>query len=161
MPHDVWRPATQVKLRGFRVELGEVEAALTALPGVALAVALVLRDPAGAQRLVAYVTPAAAPPAELAAGLKGRLPTHMVPSVIVPLEAMPLLPNEKIDRKVLPCLGSLVAKPVACSANAANSKMRVLAGMLALCGALLRAPSPVRHLSDYSEGLLASISLLS
>ena len=101
VPHDVWRPATQVKLRGFRIELGEVEAALTSLPGVALAVALVLRDPAGAQRLVAYVTPAAATSAQLAAGLKGRLPTHMVPSVIVPLEAMPLLPNEKIDRKVL------------------------------------------------------------
>jgi len=67
----------QVKLRGFRVELGEVEAALASLPGVQLAVALVLQDPAGAQRLVAYVTP-------------------------VPLARMPLLPNEKIDRRALP-----------------------------------------------------------
>ena len=113
----------QVKLRGFRVELGEVEAALTAVPGVALAVALVLGDPAGAQRLVAYVTPAAAPPAELAAALKGRLPAHMVPSVIVPLAAMPLLPNEKIDRKVLPRLGSHVARPVYGAGSALPTQM--------------------------------------
>jgi len=92
----------QVKLRGFRVELGEVEAALASLPGVQLAVALVLQDPAGAQRLVAYVTPVTLAPVELAAGLRERLPAHMVPSVVVPLARMPLLPNEKIDRRALP-----------------------------------------------------------
>ena len=91
---------TQVKLRGFRVELGEVEAALGELPGVLLCAALVLLDPVGAQRLVAYVTPATLDTGILASELKGRLPAHMVPSIIVPLEAMPLLPNEKINRKV-------------------------------------------------------------
>jgi hypothetical protein len=84
------------------VELGEVEAALASLPGVQLAVALVLQDPAGAQQLVAYVTPAELASAALAAGLRERLPAHMVPSVVVPLARMPLLPNEKIDRKALP-----------------------------------------------------------
>ena len=92
----------QVKLRGFRVELGEVEHALSEIPGVQLAVALVLKDPTGSQRLVAYVTPASIDPAAAIASLKGHLPAHMVPSVVVPLERMPLLPNEKVDRKALP-----------------------------------------------------------
>ena len=92
----------QVKLRGFRVELGEIEHALSEVPGVQLAVALVLRDPTGTQSLVAYVTPASIDSAAVAAELKGRLPAHMVPSTVVPLEHMPLLPNEKVDRRALP-----------------------------------------------------------
>ena len=92
----------QVKLRGFRVELGEIEHALSEVPSVQLAVALVLRDPTGMQSLVAYVTPASIDPAAVTAELKGRLPAHMVPSAVVPLERMPLLPNEKVDRKALP-----------------------------------------------------------
>jgi len=91
--------AHQVKLRGFRVELGEIENALSELPGVQLAAALVLQDPTGSQRLVAYVTPAFADPAAAKADLRERLPAHMVPDVVVPLERMPLLPNEKVDRQ--------------------------------------------------------------
>jgi len=94
--------AHQVKLRGFRVELGEIENALSELPGVQLAAALVLQDPTGSQRLVAYITPASADPAAAKADLRERLPAHMVPDVVVPLERMPLLPNEKVDRKALP-----------------------------------------------------------
>jgi hypothetical protein len=92
----------QVKLLGVRVELGEVEHALAEVPGVELVVTSVLMDPAGAQRLVAYVTPAAVDPAAAVSALKARLPAHMVPSVVVPLEAMPRLPNDKIDRSALP-----------------------------------------------------------
>ena len=91
-----------MKLRGFRVELGEVEHALSEVAGVQLAVALVLKDPTGSHSLVAYVTPATLDAAQMMAELKGRLPAHMVPSVIMPLERMPLLPNEKVDRKALP-----------------------------------------------------------
>jgi len=94
--------AHQVKLRGFRVELGEIEHALSELPGVQLAAALVLQDPTGSQRLVAYITPASADPAAARADLRERLPAHMVPDVVVPLERMPLLPNEKVDRRALP-----------------------------------------------------------
>lgn len=86
----------------MRVELGEVEQALSEVPGVELVVAVVLTDPAGAQRLVAYVTPAAVDPAAAFMAVKPRLPAHMVPSVVVPLEALPRLPNGKVDRKVLP-----------------------------------------------------------
>ncbi len=71
--------AHQVKLRGFRVELGEIENVLSELPGVQLAAALVLQDPTGSQRLVAYVTPASADPAAAKADLRERLPAHMVP----------------------------------------------------------------------------------
>ena len=92
----------QVKLLGMRVELGEVEHALAEVPGVELAVATVLKDPAGAQRLVAYVTPAATDPAAAIAAVKARLPAHMVPSIVVSLGAMPRLPNGKISRAALP-----------------------------------------------------------
>ena len=110
----------QVKLRGFRVELGEVEAALGELPGVLLCAAVVLLDPVCAQRLVAYVTPATLDCSILASELKGRLPAHMVPSIITPLEVMPLLPNEKINRKVgtaqgqPQCTAMTMASPLKC-----------------------------------------------
>ena len=92
----------QVKLRGFRIELGEVEAALVGVEGVQLAVATVLTQPGGAQRLVAYVTPGDLDPAAITAALKGRLPAHMVPGIVVPLAEMPLTPAAKVDRKALP-----------------------------------------------------------
>ena len=84
------------------MELDEVEHALAEAPGVELVVVLVLKDPAGAQQLVAYVTPAAADPAALKTAVSARLPAHMVPSIIVPLSAMPRLPNGKVSRKTLP-----------------------------------------------------------
>ena len=101
-PKHVVFAGTQVKLRGFRVELGEVEHALAHAPGVELVVVSVIKDPAGTQRLVAYVTPAAVDPAAVLAAIGARLPAHMVPSVVVPLAAMPRLPNGKISRSALP-----------------------------------------------------------
>jgi len=101
-PEDGVLGAHQVKLRGFRVELGEIENALSELPGVQLAVAVVVKDHTGLQRLVAYITPASVDPAAATADLKGRLPAHMVPDIIMPLERMPLLPSDKVNRKALP-----------------------------------------------------------
>ncbi|WP_420130680.1 amino acid adenylation domain-containing protein [Longimicrobium sp.] len=95
----------QVKLRGFRIELGEIEGVLRAHPGVREAVALV-RTEAGDARLVAYTVPRApdAPPAstELRAFLRERLPDYMVPSAFVALDAFPLTPAGKLDRRALP-----------------------------------------------------------
>jgi amino acid adenylation domain-containing protein len=94
----------QVKLRGFRIEPGEIEAALRAHPTVRDA-AVLLRGEGVQARLVAYVTPAegAAPaPRALAAHLDGRLPAYMVPSAIVVMEAFPRTPNGKLDRSRLP-----------------------------------------------------------
>ncbi|MBU2215843.1 MAG: amino acid adenylation domain-containing protein, partial [Gammaproteobacteria bacterium] len=91
----------QVKLRGFRIEIGEVEAALKACPGVGEAVVL-LKDSAAGKRLVGYVSGQDLSESALKAQLKANLPAHMVPSHILALERLPLLPNGKLDRQGLP-----------------------------------------------------------
>ncbi|AXT36321.1 LLM class flavin-dependent oxidoreductase [Phaeobacter sp. LSS9] len=92
----------QVKIRGQRIELGEIEAALAALDGITGAV-VIARETAGDTRLIAYVTgPVAPDQAALKAALTQRLAAVMVPSHIEHLDAFPLTPNKKIDRKALP-----------------------------------------------------------
>jgi acyl carrier protein len=94
----------QVKLRGFRIELGEIETALARYPGVREAVVIVREDIPGDKRLVAYVTSEqqAITVATVREALTGKLPNYMLPSAVVRLDAMPLTPNGKIDRKALP-----------------------------------------------------------
>ncbi|HEX8560147.1 MAG TPA: amino acid adenylation domain-containing protein [Pyrinomonadaceae bacterium] len=93
----------QVKLRGFRIELGEIEAALSRHPAVGECVCVVREDAPGVKRLVAYVGGArGANAAELAEHLRGRLPEYMTPTQFVFLEALPLTPSGKVDRKALP-----------------------------------------------------------
>ena len=97
----------QVKIRGFRIELGEIEAVLAQHPDVLQAVVIVREDNPGNKYLAAYLVPkleAAAPPksSELRSFLLAKLPDYMVPGAFVFLEAMPLTPNGKIDRRVLP-----------------------------------------------------------
>jgi amino acid adenylation domain-containing protein len=103
----VGRNDQQVKIRGFRIELGEIEARLLALPGVREA--LVIARDGGAssadKRLIAYLTAdggASLTAAGLRAALSQQLAEHMLPSAFVVLDAFPLTPNGKIDRKALP-----------------------------------------------------------
>jgi amino acid adenylation domain-containing protein len=96
----------QVKLRGFRIELGEIENVLTQHPAIRQAVVLAREDTPGDKRLAAYLTvhPNAAAPtvSELRAFLQTQLPEYMLPAVFTTLEAFPLTPNGKVDRRALP-----------------------------------------------------------
>jgi len=93
-----------VKILGFRVELGEIEAALASHPEVGECVVAALPDPAtGHRRLVAYyVARTPCPPGALRAYLKDRLPETMLPGLYVPLERLPVTPNGKVDHRALP-----------------------------------------------------------
>ncbi|MFC8710189.1 amino acid adenylation domain-containing protein [Streptomyces sp. NPDC057197] len=95
----------QVKVRGYRVEPGEVAAACRALPAVREAVALAVGD-THRRRLVAWLVPAddrvPLDTAAVRSALRAQLPDHMVPSALVPLPAIPLTPNGKVDRAALP-----------------------------------------------------------
>ncbi|WMX48587.1 amino acid adenylation domain-containing protein [Streptomyces roseicoloratus] len=106
----VGRADHQVKIRGFRVEPGEIEQTLAGHPDVAGAVVV-----AHEGRLAAYVTPAgttpAPDPAALRAHLAERLPEHMVPATVTPLDAFPLTAGGKVDRAALPEPRAVPAAP--------------------------------------------------
>ncbi len=95
---------SQVKVRGFRVELGEVEARCATHPAIREAAVVVQGEAADARRLVAFLIPEDPDAFDLAAvreHLAETLPDHMVPSLLVPIDELPLSPSGKVDRKAL------------------------------------------------------------
>ncbi|HJS23707.1 MAG TPA: amino acid adenylation domain-containing protein [Pyrinomonadaceae bacterium] len=93
----------QVKVRGYRIELGEIEAALSQHPSVRDVVVVTRDQQDGHKRLIAYfVAEQTVAVSELRSFLAERLPDFMVPSVFMALDALPLSPNGKVDRKALP-----------------------------------------------------------
>ena len=116
----------QVKVRGFRVELGEVESALNKYPKVRESVVCCRESEFGDKRLVAYVVLASMPPptaADMRAFLRARLPEHMVPSAFVVLAKMPLTPNGKIDRRALPAPEPAPGEEVTAPRDALESQL--------------------------------------
>jgi amino acid adenylation domain-containing protein len=102
------RADNQVKIRGFRIEPGEIEAALSLHPAVGAAAVVTRPDAQGEPRLGAYLVLNQTPPPtvpDLLGFLKGRLPEYMMPSFFVPLDALPMTPNGKVDRNALPAPG--------------------------------------------------------
>ncbi len=105
------RADSQVKLRGFRVELSEIEAALLKCPGVQSAACTVHTLPSGLQHLVAYVVPIGGSshtgdqisPERIRASLRSSLPVYMIPTIIESVSSLPTLSSGKVDRKALPC----------------------------------------------------------
>ncbi len=128
----------QVKLRGFRVEPGEIEALLRSSPAVGEAVVVLREDAPGDRRLVAYLTPAleigaaaALDTAELRRLCALRLPAYMVPAALVPLDRLPLLPSGKLDRRALPVPDATRSDLAPAFAPPATPMEEILAGLWA------------------------------
>ena len=96
------RNDNQVKVRGYRVELGEIESALRSHPNVREAVVLLRQDDPSAPQLVAYVSGPQVDANDLRAVAKQLLPPHATPTAFVVMQDWPLTPNGKLDRRALP-----------------------------------------------------------
>ena len=102
----------QIKLRGFRIESGEIEAALVTHPAIRAGIVLIREDGTGDRRLVAYIVPhpqQAPTVSELRDHLQAKLPDHMLPAAFVLLDSLPLTAHGKLDRRALPVPG--LARP--------------------------------------------------
>ena len=124
---------TRSRFRGFRVEPGEVEAALCEFPGVATAAVAAPEDDLDQRRLVAYIVAKGSIPLsidEIRDHLRSRLPTYLVPDGIVALDALPLMPNGKLDREALAAL-DVVVEPEAAYVAPSTQTEEVLAQLWA------------------------------
>jgi len=132
----VGRADSQVKVRGFRVEVAEVEAVLARHPAVARVAVVAGKDHQGEGQLIAYVVPSAwQEEGSLAEVLRAHagaaLPDFMVPSVVVPMRAFPLTASGKLDRGKLPPSASRRKPPASATCGPRNLEEKVLCGLFA------------------------------
>ncbi|RJS12520.1 non-ribosomal peptide synthetase, partial [Corallococcus sp. H22C18031201] len=137
----------QVKVRGYRIEPGEVEAVLRQHPGVRDAVVVAREDVPGDKRLVAYVVPGGEV-SSLREHVQKHLPEYMVPSAVVELAALPLSPNGKVDRRALPAPEAPVARPT----EDAAPRNALEAQLVALWAEVLGRPSVGIHDNFFDLG---------
>jgi aspartate racemase len=126
--HFLGRADEQVKVRGFRIEPGDVEAALRGHPAVTGAAVVAREDHPGVRRLVAYVTGAGADGAAIREWAATRLPEHMLPTAVVVVQQFPLTANGKLDRALLPAPAPMVGGRGGAPRTDAE---RVIAGLFA------------------------------
>ncbi len=146
----------QVKLRGFRIELSEIELALTSLPEIADAAVVLREDLPGGRGLVAWVVPrtAAGPsdltPSALRGALQQKLPAHMLPAHFATVAALPLTPNGKVDRRGLERAPLPAGAGLAEAGTAPRTPVEEL-----LCGlfaAVLESPPPTIEADFFAMG---------
>jgi long-subunit acyl-CoA synthetase (AMP-forming)/aryl carrier-like protein len=123
----------QVKLRGYRIELGEIESLLVRYPGLREAAVILREDSPGEKRLVAYVVTdhQALTVTAIREFLTGKLPNYMLPAAVVRVEAMPLTPNGKVDRRALPAPDITDAKRQRILVAPRTAEEKILAGIWA------------------------------
>ncbi|CAJ4575512.1 polyketide synthase peptide synthetase fusion protein [Burkholderia pseudomallei] len=151
----VGRTDDQAKIRGYRVEPGEVAAALEGLPGVASAAVVAAEHPARGTVLVAYVAGdgAQADPASLALALHARLPDYMMPARIIPCRSLPLTANGKLDRGALPAPDWATHAPgEPASATVSSEAERVQATLVAVWRELFGRPDIGVHDEFFALG---------
>ncbi|HET7463284.1 MAG TPA: amino acid adenylation domain-containing protein, partial [Longimicrobium sp.] len=155
----VGRDDVQVKVRGYRIEPGEIEARLAELPGVREAVVVAREDAPGDRRLVAYVVGDEVDAGALRAGLLERLPEYMVPAAYVRLAALPLTPNGKVSRGALPAPGAGVYATRAYQAPAGETE----AALSAIWAELLKVERVGRrdHFFDLGGHSLLAVQVVS
>ncbi|WP_051942781.1 non-ribosomal peptide synthetase [Streptacidiphilus rugosus] len=163
----VGRADDQVKLNGRRIELGEVEAALSAMPGVAGVAAAVHERSNGGSVLVAYVVPEAGAAVPDAAALRDfgrtRLPAALVPGLLVALDAFPLTPHGKVDRRALPePTGPATAAEADAPADPSGEPTGLLAQVCAICREVLDVPQvlPGDDLADLGASSLTLMQIV-
>jgi len=138
----------QVKIRGYRVELSEIESVLLECPGVKAAAAALREDAPGAPQLTGYLVPAGATPPgldKIRAALRARLPAYMIPARLEILDALPLLPSGKVDRKNLPAPRARPAE----SRRGLVPPRTALERQIAAVWEKLFAPAPVSVRDDF------------
>ncbi|MGW3962982.1 amino acid adenylation domain-containing protein [Amycolatopsis sp. NPDC005003] len=151
----VGRADGQVKIRGHRVELAELDRALAAHPDVLAAAAAAYPTPAGT-RLVGYVVagPAGIDLAALRTWLTGRVPDHLVPAALVPLDALPFTAHGKVDRSGLPLPGAAPAA-TAIGRRPVTEPERILCGLLAELLGVPDFPADAHFFEQGGDSILA------